>query len=219
MLLLETGYPVSLAEPGLLVLSARAAMETSAQPSPSSSPAPEPSVELYMERYAGGDAGAFEPLYRALSPRLFGYLLRLTRDRHLAEDLVQVTFSKVHRARSAYFAGSPVLPWLLAIGRRSFLDLKRRQKVRPEDLTGDGRVPERTPEAPASADDLAHELERALDRLPGNYAEAIQLTKVTGLSVAEAAEVLGTTQSAVKLRVHRGYQILRKELEAFGRHL
>jgi len=179
----------------------------------------EPSVEALMERYAAGDQGAFPALYRALSPRLFGYLVRLTRDRHLAEDLVQVTFSKVHRARTAYFAGSPVLPWLLAIGRRSFLDLKRRQKVRPEDLTGDGRVPERTPDAPTSTEDLARELELALDRLPSAYAEAIQLTKVTGLSIAEAAEVLGTTQSAVKLRVHRGYHILRKELESFGRHL
>lgn len=244
MLLLETPGAVPLAELGRLVLSARAAMETPSRlgsnapgsgdsgsnessPPPAFSPAPpvesasaaEPSVELLMERYARGEQAAFAPLYRALSPRLFGYLLRLTRDRHLAEDLVQVTFSKVHRARSAYFAGSPVLPWLLAIGRRSFLDLKRRQKVRPEDLTGDGRVPEGSTDAPAAPEDLARELERALDRLPTTYAEAIQLTKVTGLSVAEAAEVLGASQSAVKLRVHRGYQILRKELESFGRHL
>jgi len=202
-----------------MVLSARLAMETPSQPSPSSSVAVAPSVEALMERYAAGDDAAFPALYRELSPRLFGYLLRLSRDRHHAEDLVQVTFSKVHRARAAYFAGSPVLPWLLAIGRRSFLDLKRRQKVRPEDLTGNGRVPERSADVPASPEDLARELEQALDRLPTTYSEAIQLTKVTGLSVAEAAEVLGTTPSAVKLRVHRGYQILRKELESLGRHL
>ena len=245
MLLLETTRTAALADLGRLVLSARAAMETPSRQSvtgpepggtgggpaapgpahnPASAAAPTTgedaaSVERLMERYAVGDQTAFAPLYHALSPRLFGYLLRLTRDRHLAEDLVQVTFSKVHRARSAYFAGSPVLPWLLAIGRRSFLDLKRRQKVRPEDLTGDGRVPEGSTDAGAAPDDLARELELALDRLPTAYAEAIQLTKVTGLSVAEAAEVLGTTQSAVKLRVHRGYHILRKELESFGRHL
>jgi len=193
-------------------------MATSPLPSPGPSAVGPASAEDFMARYAAGEAAAFAPLYRLLSPRLFGYLLRLTRDRHQAEDLVQVTFSKVHQARSAYFTGSPVLPWLLAIGRRSFLDLKRRQKVRPEDLTGDGSVPDKTPEL-GGTDDLARELELALDRLPTAYAEAIQLTKVTGLSVAEAAEVLGTTQSAVKLRVHRGYHILRKELEAFGRAL
>jgi RNA polymerase sigma-70 factor (ECF subfamily) len=193
-------------------------METSPLAGPGGVAAGDASVEIFMARYAAGDESAFSPLYRALSPRLFGYLLRLTRDRHQAEDLVQVTFSKVHRARSAYFPGSPVLPWLLAIGRRSFLDLKRRQKVRPEDLTGDGSVPDPTPEAVGSSDDLARELELALDRLPSAYAEAIQLTKVTGLSIAEAAEVLGTTSSAVKLRVHRGYHMLRKELLSFGRN-
>jgi RNA polymerase sigma-70 factor (ECF subfamily) len=57
----------------------------------------------------------------------------------------------------------------------------------------------------------------ALDRLPETYREAIVLTKITGLSVAEAATVLGATETAVKLRVHRGYNQLRKELEQYSR--
>ena len=62
--------------------------------------------------------------------------------RPFPEDLVQVTFSKIHRARESYMRGAPLLPWVLAIARRSFLDERRRAKVRPEDLTGDGIVPE-----------------------------------------------------------------------------
>jgi RNA polymerase sigma-70 factor (ECF subfamily) len=65
--------------------------------------------------------------------------------------------------------------------------------------------------------DLSAALEGALDALPEAYREAIQLTKVSGLSMAEAAEVLGTSETAVKLRVHRGYTQLRKELERFSR--
>ena len=65
--------------------------------------------------------------------------------------------------------------------------------------------------------DVAEALEQALNKLPPAYAEAIQLTKVTGLSVAQAAEVLGTSKTAVKLRVHRGYTILREELSKYGR--
>jgi RNA polymerase sigma-70 factor (ECF subfamily) len=171
-----------------------------------------------MMRYVAGDLAAFEDLYRLASPRLFGYLLRLTRHRERAEDLVQITFSKVHRARQSYLAGAPLLPWMLAIARRSFLDERRRHKVRPEDLTKDGSVPEPTPRIHSSGDDLADTVEQALQKLPETYAEAIQLTKITGLSMAEAAEVLGTTATAVKLRVHRGYNILRKELEAHGRN-
>jgi RNA polymerase sigma-70 factor (ECF subfamily) len=52
--------------------------------------------------------------------------------------------------------------------------------------------------------------------LPEAYREAIQLTKVSGLSMQEAAAVLGTTPTAVKLRVHRGYVALRKALDNVG---
>jgi RNA polymerase sigma-70 factor (ECF subfamily) len=64
---------------------------------------------------------------------------------------------------------------------------------------------------------MSDALEIALQRLPESYREAIELTKITGLTIQEAASVLGTTETAVKLRVHRGYTQLRKELESFNR--
>ena len=177
------------------------------------------SLEDLMVRYVEGDLGAFESLYRSLSPRLFGYLLRLTRQREQAEDLVQITFAKIHRARQSYLRGAPLLPWVLAIARRSFLDARRRTQVRPEYLSQDGAVPEApTPEAPLG-NDVVEALERAMQALPDQYAEAIQLTKVTGLSMVEAAQVLVISTAAIKLRVHRGYKMLRKNLEHFDRDL
>ena len=176
------------------------------------------SLEQSMISYISGDIEAFETIYRQLSPKLFGYLLRLTRQREKAEDLVQVTFSKIHKARSSYLPGAPLLPWAFAIARRSFLDECRRAKVRPEDLSRDGTLPE-TKTQPEDFDDMSEVLERALGKIPPQYAEAIQLTKITGLSLAEASEVLGTSKNAVKLRVHRGYQLLRKELAEYGSNL
>jgi RNA polymerase sigma factor (sigma-70 family) len=170
-----------------------------------------------MERYVDGDGDAFEQLFHQVAPKLYSYLLRLTRDRERAEDLVQVTFAKVHRARDSYLRGAPVIPWVLAIARRSFYDERRRAKARQEDLTFDGVVPEPKPQPDQVPNDVAESLERALARLPDNYREAIELTKFTGLSVAETAQVLGTTETAVKLRVHRGYNQLRSELERFRR--
>lgn len=171
-----------------------------------------------MEAYVDGSASAFDELYRRISPNLFAYLLRLTRNRERAEDLLQVTFGKVHRARSSYLRGAPVLPWMLAIARRSFLDERRSASTRSEDLSSDGSLPEPQMEEVGLSADLSAALERALDALPETYREAIQLTKITGLSIAEAADLLGTTETAVKLRVHRGYTLLRKELEAFNRN-
>ncbi len=170
-----------------------------------------------MERYVDGDADAFDALYRQVTPKLLGYLLRLTRNRERAEDLLQITFSKVHRARESYLRGAPFLPWVLAIARRSFYDERRRAKARHEDLTYEGVLPEPRPQPEAVPNDVSEALEHALSELPEAYREAIQLTKLTGLSIAQAAEVLGTTETAVKLRVHRGYLQLRSVLESYRR--
>lgn len=170
-----------------------------------------------MDRYIDGDARAFEELYRKVAPRLFGYLVRLTRDRPRAEDLLQATFAKVHRARSSYLRGASPLPWLLAIARHCFYDERRSARRRPEDLSFSGVVPEPPPESPSTATDVSDALEQALSSLPESYREAIELTKVSSLSVAEAAEVVGASETAVKLRVHRGYKLLRESLKGFSR--
>lgn len=167
-----------------------------------------------MEAYVGGDLQAFDALYAHVAPKLFGYLLRLTRSRERAEDLLQVTFTKIHRARASYLQGSPFLPWASAIARRSFFDEIRAARARREDLSFDGKLPEPPTQGDALPTDLQDALEQALNQLPDNYREAIQLTKVTGLSMQEAASVLGTTATAVKLRVHRGYVALRQTLDA-----
>ncbi|HEX2882497.1 MAG TPA: RNA polymerase sigma factor, partial [Polyangiaceae bacterium] len=174
----------------------------------------ESTLELLMTEYVDGNAESFDRLYRRVSPKLFGYLMRLTRNRERAEDLLQVTFTKVHRARASYLQGAPLLPWLLAIARRSFFDERRKSRVRQEQLSPDGELPEPPQEDNKLPNDTAAALESALDALPEAYREAIQLTKITGLSLNEAADVLGTTATAVKLRVHRGYVALRKNLEA-----
>jgi len=173
------------------------------------------SVEELMEAYVGGSQAAFDLLYQRIGTRLFGYLIRLTHDRERAEDLLQVTFTKLHRARDSYLRGAPVLPWVFAITRRAFLDERRRVRSRQEDLSHDGSLPEPAPEP--APEPLSDALELALARLPDNYREAIVLTKITGLSMVEAAEVLGTTPTAIKLRVHRGYKELRQYLEEFQR--
>jgi RNA polymerase sigma-70 factor, ECF subfamily len=170
-------------------------------------------LEELMIAYIAGEATAFDQLYRRLSPNLFAYLLRLTKDRPRAEDLLQTTFTKLHRARTSYLDGAPVLPWVLAIARRSFLDERRAAKVRTEDLSDDGILPEPKRTDETASDDMAEAVDHALNRLPEAYREAIQLTKILGLSLVEAANVLDTTPTAVKLRVHRGYTMLREQLQ------
>lgn len=176
---------------------------------------PETSLEVLMGRYVEGDAAAFRELYRRMSPKLLGYLMRRCRDLPVAEDALQSTFAKVHRARATYVRGAPVAPWVLVIARRALYDELRSNRTREELLSDDGALPEPVSDGGISPDD-ARQLESALAELPGHYREAIELTKLQGFSGGEAARALETTQSAIKLRVHRGYRLLRERLEALA---
>ncbi|MFO0601579.1 MAG: RNA polymerase sigma factor [Polyangiales bacterium] len=175
-------------------------------------------LDALMAAAVAGDARAFEALYRALAPRVRGFLRNLSGDDRAADDLTQTTFLKIHRARASYQLGAPVEPWVFAIARRTFLDHRRSRRRRPEDLSHDGSVPEPAPveESPDGFDRLdpqvADTLRAGLESLPDAQREAIVLLKVEGLSVADAAQVAGVTPGALKVRAHRGYEALRKLL-------
>lgn len=171
-------------------------------------------LESLMERYADGSDAAFTDLYRRMAPKLLGYLFKMCRDVALAEDALQNAFVKIHRARGSYVRGAPVTPWVLVIARRSLYDEIRSARSRADVLSDDGVLPEPANTDQARTADVARHLEHALSELPGHYREAIELTKIQGLSGGEAARALSTTQSAIKLRVHRGYRLLRERLEA-----
>jgi RNA polymerase sigma-70 factor (ECF subfamily) len=166
-----------------------------------------------MGLYCDGDAAAFRALYAMLAPRLLAYLVRMTRDRAVAEDLLQQTFFKVHRARAAYVRDADPVPWIYAIAHRTFLDELRRGK-RKEIVTADGELPDvAAPPPPTPPDpEQARAALAALDTLPAQQREAVVLTKLDGKSIAEAAEIAGTTPGAMKVRAHRGYVALRRLL-------
>ena len=84
------------------------------------------SLDAAMDRYARGDDTAFGEIYDKLAPRLYGFLLRHTRDRAKAEDVVQQTMLQIHRARGRFQPGAEVTPWAFAIARRLLIDQHRR---------------------------------------------------------------------------------------------
>jgi RNA polymerase sigma-70 factor (ECF subfamily) len=180
------------------------------------------SAATWMGRYCDGDTSAFHALYAALAPRLLGYLRGLIGERAAAEDLLQLTFLKLHEARHLYVRGADPVPWIYTIAHRTFLDETRRRKRSRVKLTDEGQLPEPTladlapqPErgdGNAADPELAQVTLGALSHLPPNQREALVLTKLQGHSHAEAAAIVGTTPSAIKLRAHRAYVTLRRLL-------
>ncbi|HEY8091525.1 MAG TPA: RNA polymerase sigma factor [Polyangiaceae bacterium] len=176
---------------------------------------PRSEADVAMDRYAAGDDGEFGLVYDALAPRLYGYLLRQTRERARAEDLLQQTMLHIHRARASFLAGAEVTPWAFAIARRLLVDSIRRGRREVLDDEGEpdaGASTEPAADEMVQARELAVRVQRVLARLPQSQRAAFELIKQEGLSVAEAAQVLGTTVAAVKLRAHRAYEALRAAL-------
>jgi RNA polymerase sigma-70 factor, ECF subfamily len=176
-------------------------------------------LEALMMRYRDGDDTAFRALHAAVAPRLRVQLLRLTRDRVLTEDLLQMTFVKVHRHRASYVEGSPPLPWFATIARRTYMDerrqMRRRGHARSVSLDDAGAMlSSEDPTEHCSITELEERFRRAIAALPEQQRVALLLTKIDGLSLVAAAGALNTTPAAVKLRSHRASARLRMVLTA-----
>jgi RNA polymerase sigma-70 factor, ECF subfamily len=176
-------------------------------------------LDLAMARYAEGNDAAFNQIFAGLSPRLHAFLRRLCGSPELAGDLTQETFLRVHRARGSFVPGSAVVPWVYAIARNCFVSQARSLKARAtrgsldiadhELATG----PEADAEEAAAALQSAALVERVLARMSVTNREAFVLLRFEGLSVAEAAQILGASEGAVKLRAFRAYELLRAALK------
>ena len=181
-------------------------MTDSVQPSPNV-------VSAAMDRYALGDASAFAEVYDGLAPRLLGFLRRRLRNDALAEELLQQTFLQIHAGREHYRTGLDVVPWAFAIARRLVIDVIRRsgREVPADPESSEPASTDPNPDEAFALRDAAEEIVRRLDSLPPNQREAFDLVKGEGLTLAQAAQALGTTVTAVKLRLHRAYEALRAD--------
>jgi RNA polymerase sigma-70 factor (ECF subfamily) len=176
------------------------------------------SDETLMAAYVSGDRRAFEQLFARLAPRLHRFFRRSFASEATADDLLQQTFLKLHRARDTYDRAMRVAPWAFAIASRVRLDEFRRRKRLAED--GDEEALARADEAHAADPpvsggldaDAADAVRRAVDALPESQRVVIHLNRFEGMTFAEIARVLGTTEGAVKLRAFRAYAALREAL-------
>jgi RNA polymerase sigma-70 factor (ECF subfamily) len=141
--------------------------------------------------------------------RLRGYLKRrLTGLPDEVEDLVQETLLALHLQRGTYDPALPVSAWAVAIARHKLVDLWRRRGRRDNLHDAIDDVDEQWLVAESDDSGARRDLETLFQNLPQAQRQAIQLTKLEGLSVAEAAARTGASESAIKVQVHRGLKRL-----------
>lgn len=171
------------------------------------------SDEELMLAHRGGDPSAFRELFERHAAPLGRLMLRGLYVHEEANDLVQQAFLQLHRARFDFDPKQRLKPWLYTIALNLKREHFRRKKRRPEQLTPD----EASETAVAPREQERIEARRALiwalDQVPADQREVIELHWFGGLSFPEAAEVLGISPTAAKVRAHRGYVRLRELFE------
>jgi RNA polymerase sigma-70 factor (ECF subfamily) len=183
---------------------------------------------LDVEAILDGDRQAFEHLVRKESPRLFRVIVRIVRDDDEAQSIMQETFLQAYQRLDTFRGDAKLTTWLYAIGinqARAALRKKRRtapmdeadmERLQPSFSKGMyAETPRRwNPEKVAERSERQHLVREAVDQLPENYRTVVILRDLEELSTAEAADVLGISRGALRVRLHRARKALRALLAA-----
>jgi len=166
-----------------------------------------------MQAYAGGDAAAFETLYRRHKDPLYRYFLRHTASPDTAGELFQDVWKNLIQSRRRYRPDAPFGAFLYKLAHNRLMDHFRSQRPTtgvPEDLPApEAERPDHTVERGAQAARLL----RALALLPAEQREVIVLREERDLTLEQIAEIQGVGRETVKSRLRYALAKLREVLD------
>lgn len=159
-----------------------------------------------------GDKAAYEVLLADVGKSLRLWLRKKVSNTEEREDVVQDILVSIHEARHTYRPEYSFLTWVNAISRYKVVDFYRRQGRRVSREVAWEFAEFETFFSTQNESSLDDFLEGALAKLPPRQRQAVELLKVSDLSVREAAVSMNVSEGALKVLAHRGYEALRKAL-------
>lgn len=158
---------------------------------------------------------SMDDVYREYSRTVYRYLLSLTHDAGIAEELTQETFYQAIKSAERFDGSCKVSTWLCAIAKNIFLS-DRRRHPKTEEPHESFAAPD-SPEDETIAKSCHVELLQKLHLLDEAMREVMYLRLLGSLSFCEIGEVLGRTENWARVTYYRGKEKLKKELEADGK--
>lgn len=183
--------------------------------------------ERLLQRMAERDVAALETLYDRHAQPIYNLILRIVREPALAEELLQDTFWQAWQKAATFHASGAATAWLYRIARNKSLDRLRRQQTRPQPvsttLIGDDATGLATliTAAPSVESGVEHAWKRrlvrlALDSIPPEQRQCLELAYFEGLSQREIAAQMETPLGTVKTRIRIGLEKMARILRTAG---
>lgn len=189
------------------------------------------SGDIDLDALLKGDAQAFEQLVQQESPRLFRMIMRIVRDEDEAQSVMQETYLQAYKRLDTFRREAKFSTWLYAIGlnlaRASLRKSKRYDTLEEESIDrlqpgfSNGMFTDNVeawnPQKMAERSERKRLVHEAIDKLPADYRTVLTLRDIEELSTLEVAQVLDISEGAVRVRLHRARQALRKILDQYFR--
>ncbi len=172
---------------------------------------PDDQLDELMQRAGSGDEASFRRFYDATAPAVLAFLMRMLRDRFLAEDVLQETMVIAWNKAAAFDPSlAAAKTWITTIARRRALDVIR-SRSRDAEVIGDGARDIRAvlgQESGGSAEtesgQTAERLVYCMGQLNAEAAACIRLAYLDGLTFREIAERIEHSLGTVKSWIRRG---------------
>jgi len=172
-----------------------------------------------FEKWAGGDQSGFAELYERHKNRVFGFLLRMTGDREIAEDLMQETFLAAHRNIDQFDKSRVFLSWLFGIAHKRTIDYFRHQRVENEhweEASGSVGSKLERPDEAIDSQTVRKLVNEAVEKLEPNQREVFLLRELGGVPFKEIAEIMNCPINTALGRMRLALINIRKELQRRG---
>ncbi len=189
-------------------------------------------IDTAPQESAAARATRFEQEAMPYLDQLYGAAMRLTKNPHDAEDLVQETYAKAFASFHQYTPGTNLKAWLYRILNNTFISNYRKAQRRPKqaataevedwqeyEAASHTATGLRSAEAEALENLPNEEILEALAKLPDDRRLAVYLADAEGFSYQEIAEIMGTPIGTVMSRLHRGRRQLRELLADYAKEL
>lgn len=163
------------------------------------------------------ESAAFDAAYNFYRPRLWSFLMRLARDRQVAEDLLQETWFRLARHATRLEENTELGGWLFTVARNLFISHRRWVWMDGDRLRELGLWPRRTEDTPfdvATGSETERRVEAAIGALPAKYREVLLLVAVEKFEPSQVATMVGLTPEAVRQRLARARAMIAERLEA-----